>query len=144
MTARLEDLQRAFGAETALPLSVWTYATLDPLEAVLAKGYFKGCLSQFRLGDLLLCATDEVPNRHEVAGEHRRRRALLMVTAMDWRGIETRLVQDLGTPARTAAGLALAARRRRSAVRLLPVRLSAPPPRRRRALRLPRRRGRAT
>ena len=102
VTVRLENLQRAFGAETALPLSVWTYSTVDPLKEVLAKGYFRGCLRELRLGDLILCATDEPADWKGITGKCRRRRVLLMVTSTDWRGIETRVVQDWGSPAAPA------------------------------------------
>lgn len=144
MTVRLEYLQRAFGAENALPLSFWTYSTVDPLEEVLAKGYFRQCMSQFRLGDLVICATDEPTNRHDILGKRDRRRVLLMVTLLDWRGIETRVVQDWGSPERSAA--AIARRQRKPALRIGPRPALVLPAKRPRAVphRRPRRQGMVT
>lgn len=133
MTVRTENLLRVFGAENTMPFSVWTYSTPDPLEEVLAPGYFRGCYRGFRLGDLLFCASDETDNRYESDGKRDRRRALLMVTSMHIKAIETRLVQDWGSPERPAA--APTGRRRKPARRWRQPSVDPAMPHRRRALR---------
>jgi hypothetical protein len=66
MALQLEQLGRAFAAETEHMFTVWTLATPEPLAAVLAPGYFTRCLSRFRLGDLVLCATRQPSTAPEV------------------------------------------------------------------------------
>jgi hypothetical protein len=97
MAVEREGLLRVFGAGTVCPFGFWVYATPDPLEEVLAKGYFKNCYRELVLGDLVLCGTDQA----SYLGRDRKRdqrRSLLMVSAKPLDGIEVRLLQDWGTP----------------------------------------------
>ena len=108
MPVQVEQLGRAFTAETERQFTVWTLATPDPLEQVLAPGYFARCLSRFRLGDLLVCATSQPADRFAQPFEPAsRRRSMLMVTRLEPRAVEVRMVQDWGTP--VAAPLAVQA-----------------------------------
>ena len=97
MTFRLEQLHRAFAAENELAFAAWAYATRDPIAAVTAKGYFHGCHRQLTVGDLIFCAVAQPPPRAPAEAGRERQRCLLLVTRMDWDGIETRLAQDWGT-----------------------------------------------
>ena len=100
MPVQVEQLGRAFTAETEHQFTVWTLATPDPLERVLAPGYFTRCLSRFRLGDLLVCATSQPAPRMTsrlIPGSHRR--TVLMVTRHEPGAVEVRMVQDWGAPA---------------------------------------------
>jgi hypothetical protein len=99
MALRIELLQRGFGAENEHPFTVWTYSTTDPLPEVLAKDYFRRALSQLRLGDLILCGAGQPSSRFDLFGARDRRHCLLMVVRLEMAGIETRLVQDWGSPA---------------------------------------------
>jgi hypothetical protein len=100
MAFRAEHLNRAFGAENEHAFTAWAFATPDPLAAVLAKGYFRGCRRQFRPGDLVFCATGQPGGAAEIPadGQGERRRSLLLVTSLMVDGIEVRLVQDWGSP----------------------------------------------
>jgi len=100
MVLQLEQLGRAFAAETEHMFTVWTLATPEPLAAVLAPGYFMRCLSRFRLGDLVVCATRQPSTAPQVPPDANpdRQRCLLMVTRLAWDGVEVRLVQDWGSP----------------------------------------------
>ena len=99
MPVQVEQLGRAFTAETEHQFTVWWLATPDPLERVLAPGYFTRCLSRFRLGDLLVCATSQPADRLTQPLEPAsRRRSMLMVTRLEPRAVEVRMVQDWGTP----------------------------------------------
>ena len=97
MAFRLEHLHRAFAAENELAFTAWAYATRDPIAAVTAKGYFHGCQRQLTVGDLIFCAAAQPPPRAPAEAGRERRRCLLLVTRLDWDGIETRLAQDWGT-----------------------------------------------
>lgn len=99
MPVQVEQLGRAFTAETEHQFTVWTLATPDPLERVLAPGYFARCLSRFRLGDLLVCATNQPADRFAQPFEPAsRRRSMLMVTRLEPKAVEVRMVHDWGTP----------------------------------------------
>jgi hypothetical protein len=98
MPVRVDDLLRVFGAENDKPFNVWTYSTLDGLAEVLAKGYFRRCHRELRLGDLIFCGTDQPADHTEIETKRDRRRCLLMVTSVAAEGIEVRLVQDWGSP----------------------------------------------
>ena len=100
MPVQVEQLGRAFAAETEHQFTVWTLATPDPLERVLEPGYFARCFSRFRPGDLLICATSQPPPRAASRPEPgSRRRAVLMVTRHEPGAVEVRMVQDWGSPA---------------------------------------------
>ena len=104
MPVQVEQLGRAFTAENDYQFTVWTLATPDPLERVLEAGYFMCCRSRLRLGDLLLCATSQPPPRVVAPREPKsQRRSMLMVTRLEPRAVEVRLVQDWGTPAQAPA-----------------------------------------
>ena len=104
MPVQVEQLGRAFTAENDYQFTVWTLATPDPLERVLEAGYFMCCRSRLRLGDLLLCATSQPPPRVAAPREPQsQRRSLLMVTRLEPRAVEVRLVQDWGTPVKAPA-----------------------------------------
>ena len=117
MAVQVEQLGRAFSAETEHQFTVWTLATPDPLEQVLEPGYFGRCYSRFRLGDLVVCATRQPPGKpQEPRDAHPdRHRCLLMVTRLVPGGVEVRVAQDWGSPAegpRAARPAEAAARRR--------------------------------
>jgi hypothetical protein len=105
MALQLEQLGRAFAAETEHAFTVWTLATPEPLAAVLAPGYFTRCLSRFRLGDLVLCGARQPSTAPSVPWDANpdRQRCLLMVTRLAWDGVEVRVVQDWGSPLAPAA-----------------------------------------
>lgn len=94
---RAEALVPAFAAHNEHPFGVWAYSTPEPLEAVLAKGYFKGCHSRLRLGDLVFCGVAQ-GDRYRRDSKRDQRRCLLMVSSLALDGIEVRLLQDWGTP----------------------------------------------
>lgn len=94
---RAEALVPAFAAHNEHPFGVWAYSTPEPLEAVLAKGYFKGCHSRLRLGDLVFCGVAQ-GGRYQRDSKRDQRRCLLMVSSLALDGIEVRLLQDWGTP----------------------------------------------
>ena len=106
MPVQVEQLGRAFSAETEHQFTVWTLATPDPLEQVLEPGYFGRCYSRFRLSDLVVCATRQPPGKPQVPRDAHpdRHRCLLMVTGLVPGGVEVR----------GGAGLGLAGRRARA------------------------------
>lgn len=85
-----------FGAENEIGFDAWAYATRDPLDLVLAKGYFQRCQSRLKAGDLIFCASDQPEPRAPAQAGRGRQRSLLLVTDVVWDGIVTRLVQDWG------------------------------------------------
>ena len=95
---QVEQLGRAFTAETEHQFTVWTLATPDPLERVLEPGYFARCFSRFRLGDLLMCATSQPPRMAPMPTQGSHRRTVLMVTRHQPGAVEVRMVQDWGAP----------------------------------------------
>jgi hypothetical protein len=78
--------------------NLWTYGTHDVLAEVLEPGYFTRARWSVRVGDMILVGTE--PQRmgpiDPPVGESRR--ALLMVTVNDMKGVQTRLVLDFGGP----------------------------------------------
>ena len=119
MPVQVEQLGRAFTAENEYQFTVWTLATPDPLERVLGAGYFANCRSRFRLGDLLVCATSQPPPRTAPPTEiESQRRSLLMVTRLEPRAVEVRLVQDWGAPRQVPAAERAQAQERRRRQRL--------------------------
>ena len=103
MPVQVEQLGRAFTAETEHQFTVWTLATPDPLERVLEPGYFARCFSRFRLGDLLVCATSQPPRMAPMLSPGSHRRTVLMVTRHEPGAVEVRMVQDWGAPAQPPA-----------------------------------------
>lgn len=102
MPVQVEQLGRAFTAETEHQFTVWTLATPDPLERVLEPGYFARCFSRFRPGDLLVCATSQSPRMAPMLSPGSHRRTVLMVTRHEPGAVEVRMVQDWGAPAQPA------------------------------------------
>ena len=73
-------LRYVFEGQGELGFGVWTYATNDPLEEVLAEGYFNGAHRDFRSGDLVFVGSTRQP-------------------------ITTRLLEDYGGPEDPSAPL---------------------------------------
>ncbi len=96
MAFRRSDLQEAFFVPGAYAFRVLGYGTADPLEAVLAAGYFGAAGALLQPGDLVYvrarAADGDVPG----AGAAAVRMALLMVRAGARGRVGVRLVQDFG------------------------------------------------
>ena len=101
MAFQSNGLRDAFEGQGEPGFMVWTYASFDPLEAIMEPGYFTG-MSRFRVGDLVYVGTSPRPadspwTRLQTSREIRR--ALLMIKGRDARGrMQVRLVQDYGGP----------------------------------------------
>jgi hypothetical protein len=100
MAFRRSDLQESFFVPGTYPFRVWGYGTTDPLEAVLAPGYFELARSMLRPGELIYVSA--------ASG----RGALVMARA-DVRDPAradgaVRLVQDFGGPGDPAPATAIA------------------------------------
>lgn len=100
-------LNYVFEGQGELGFGVWTYATNDPLEEVLAEGYFNGALMVLRPGDLVFVGSTQRPSGSPWASRTTTtRRALLMVArAEPGKTVTTRLVQDFGRPEDPSAPL---------------------------------------
>ena len=115
MAFRRSDLQEAFFVPGTYAFRVWGYGTADPLEAVLAPGYFGLARALLRPGELIYVSTAPArangPEPDEARGETRL--ALVMVRAEarspDRADGSVRLVQDFGRPTDPLAGTAEAA-----------------------------------
>ena len=102
MAFRRSDLQEAFFVPGTYAFRVWGYGTADPLEAVLAPGYFGLARALLRPGELIYVSTAPAcangPEADEARGETRL--ALVMVRAEarspDRADGSVRLVQDFG------------------------------------------------
>jgi len=94
-------LRDAFEGQGDAGFTVWSYATFDPLEAVLTSGYFNSC-KRLAVGDLIFVGTRPRPVTSAWMAAQKQtpiRRALLMVADRDaWGQINVRLVQDYGGP----------------------------------------------
>ena len=102
MAFRRSDLQEAFFVPGTQPFRVYGYGTSDPLEEVLAPGYFEHARGLLRPGELIYVSTCPAAPRGSGADHGAARMALVMVQA-DERGREraagsVRLVQDFGAP----------------------------------------------
>jgi hypothetical protein len=106
MAFRRSDLQEAFFVPGTYAFRVWGYGTADPLEAVLAPGYFALARSMLRPGELIYVSAASGRDREA-------RQALVMVRAdaQDPARADgaVRLVQDFGGPGDPAPGTAEAA-----------------------------------
>jgi hypothetical protein len=93
---RRSDLQEAFFVPGTHPFRVWGYGTTDPLEQVLAPGYFEHGRGLVCPGELIYVST--TPRDAGGSGRNEARLALVMVGG-DGRGAASvRLVQDFGSP----------------------------------------------
>ena len=94
-------LRDAFEGQGEAGFIVYSYATFDPLEAVLVPGYFTSC-RRLDVGDLIFVGTRPRPVASAWMAAQKQtpiRRALLMVADRDdWGQIKVRLVQDFGGP----------------------------------------------
>jgi hypothetical protein len=112
MAFRRSDLQEAFFVPGTHPFRVWGYGTADPLEAVLAPGYFVLARALLRPGELIYVSA-RPPRADGSAPEARL--ALVMVRAQDRVADQAegsvRLVQDFGRPDDGAAPVAAPAAR---------------------------------
>jgi hypothetical protein len=107
-------LRYAFEGQGDHGFGVWTYATNDPLEELLAPGYFTAAHGVLRAGDLLFVGSTPQPLASpwlDRTGETHR--ALLMIGPVHpGRPISARLVQDYGRPTDPSTPLRPAARPR--------------------------------
>jgi hypothetical protein len=96
------DLQEAFFVPGTQPFRVYGYGTSDPLEAVLAPGYFAAARGLLRAGELIyVSACRGAPGRG--AADHAEARMALVMVQADERdgrrsGGSVRLLQDFGRP----------------------------------------------
>jgi hypothetical protein len=90
MAFRRSDLQEAFFVPGTHAFRVWGYGTTDPLEEMLAPGYFEHAGGLLRPGELIYVSTEPRPARPSELAEGEVRVALVMVRA------------DERTPARAA------------------------------------------
>jgi len=109
MVYQSNGLRDAFEGQGAAGFFAYTYATFDPLEEVLAEGYFNGS-RQLAVGDLIFVGTRPRPATSARSAAQKKaetRRALLMVAEQgDWGRVAVRLVQDYGRPTDPSAPLA--------------------------------------
>lgn len=94
-------LRDAFEGQGEAGFTAWSYASFDPLEQVLAPGYFTHC-QRLAVGDLIFVGTRPRPVMSAWMATQKQtpiRRALLMVADRDeWGQVAVRLVQDYGGP----------------------------------------------
>ena len=106
MTFSAHRLRAVFEGQGEHGFMVWTYATNDPIEEVLASGYFAGPRNLLRVGDLIyLGVSQREPLSPWIDRAPETRRALLMVQAHDGGPVRVRLVQDYGRPEDPSAPL---------------------------------------
>ena len=101
MVFRRSDLQEAFFVPGTYPFRVYGYATTDPLEEVLASGYFEGARGSLHPGELIYVSMrPRETGRGAVPDQPRM--VLVMVRADERDGDRAagavRLVQDFGRP----------------------------------------------
>ena len=101
MSFQSNGLRDAFEGQGEPGFMVWTYASFDPLEAILQPGYFSGC-KRLAVGDLMFVGTRPRPPASAWMAAQKQtpiRRALLMVAECDeWNRVAVRLIQDYGGP----------------------------------------------
>jgi hypothetical protein len=100
MAFRRSDLQEAFFVPGTCPFRVWGYGTTDPLDEVLAPGYFALARPLLRPGELIYVSV--TPRQAAGAGPGEARLALVMgrgdAQTPDRADGSVRLVQDFGRP----------------------------------------------
>ena len=103
MAFRRSDLQEAFFVPGTYAFRVWGYGTTDPLEEVLAPGYFALARTLLRPGEVIYVSTARRPgngaDRGEVRGEARLALVMVRAEAFERADGSVRLVQDFGRPA---------------------------------------------
>lgn len=106
-------LRYAFEGQGELGFGVWTLATNDPLEVVLAEGYFNGVFRILRSGDLVFVGSTQRPIGSPWLDQTTHtRRALVMIARVEvGRPVTSRLVQDYGRPEDPSAPLGQPRRR---------------------------------
>lgn len=101
MSYAATGLRDAFEGQGEAGFMAWTYVSYDPLETILAPGYFNS-VSRFEPGDLVFLGTRPRPAMSPWTTQHQgkeTRRALLMVRGRGEDGqMRVRLVQDYGRP----------------------------------------------
>lgn len=96
----------AFGTQTEQGFNWYAYSTHDPLEEVLAPGYFDAARRAVRPGDLVLVGTETKVAQPWDTRRYETRRALVMIAQAPAQGpVTTRLVADFGTPEDPSAPL---------------------------------------
>jgi hypothetical protein len=109
MVFRANGLRDAFEGQGEAGFTDWSYASYDPLETILAPGYFAS-VDRLAPGHLIHVGTRPRPANSPWATQQQgteTRRALLMVRGRDDKGvIQVRLVQDYGRPEDADAVLA--------------------------------------
>ena len=121
------QLRDAFEGQGEAGFMVWTYATFDPIEAVMADGYFDG-RARVRAGDLIYLGINPRPEDTPWRTQHLAtayRRALLMVSSVERSRVCVRLVQDFGGLEGEAAPAAVPAKARRPSGAKAPARAKA-------------------
>jgi hypothetical protein len=102
MGFRPSDLQEAFFVPGSYSFRVYGYGTTDPLEEVLAPGYFEHARGLLRPGELIYVSTCQAAPRCSMAPIGHTRFALVMVRADERDATRAlgsvRLVQDFGRP----------------------------------------------
>ncbi len=98
MPVTMSTLREGIESQGDWRFNLWTYGTHDVLAEVLKPGYFTSANWSLRVGDMILVGTEPkwVGPLNPMVGESRR--ALLMVTANDEKGVQTRLAMDFGGP----------------------------------------------
>ena len=113
MGFRRSDLQEAFFVPGTHAFRMWGYGTTDPLDEVLAPGYFAAASGMLRPGELIYVSVrpPATPARGTAPGEAQM--ALVMVRPREphWETADgsVRLVQDFGRPSDSAGKLAVLA-----------------------------------
>jgi hypothetical protein len=97
MGFRRSDLQEAFFVPGTHAFRVFGYGTADPLDLVLAPGYFATAGGLLRPGDLIYVSAGTASQRSQTGADHgEARMALLMVLAGARGAVAVRLAQDFG------------------------------------------------
>ena len=96
MSFRRSDLQEAFFVPGTHAFRIWGYGTADPLEEVLARGYFGAANTLLQPGDLVYVRARASGENQGVGSTAAVHMALLMVRAGPPGSVAVRLAQDFG------------------------------------------------